>query len=206
MHPEGGGLGGHPDPEPGLLAGLAPAGLVDVDRTGPADGLEELGDLMAEGLGILAVEGVATAGAGRGPDLDGAGQLLGGDQLTRTTLVAGLTTARLPGGGLGRLSLEMERLGGGWPGGVRGVLVQPCFEGGDPLLERLDRAEDRRLHVEGCPGPEVIGQWRLDAHAIWRNRPEPRAQAPTGHERLPSKKAASPALAPGPSSFGKPLP
>ena len=292
MDPEGGGPGGRPDPEPGLLAGLSPAGLIDVDRLGPADGLDDLGhrvgqdlagltlelgdhaggdrdaqqvgeealdlalaqaigpaqqagpglqsrpegpawdvagelgpgggpapragqaveavlddlgadlgefgDLMADGLGVVAVEGVAAAGAGLGLDLDGAGQLLGGDQLARMTLVAGLATPPLPGGRPGRLPLDVERLGGGRLGGVRGVLVEPGFEGGDPLLEGLDQGEDGRLGIGRDLGPEVIRQWRLGTHAIWCNRPRPRAQAPTGRERLRRSMAAT--SAPNPRS------
>jgi hypothetical protein len=73
--------------------------------------LGEIGYLMACGLGVVAVEGVAAAGAGMGLDLDGAGQLLGGDQLAHATLVAGLATPPLPGGGPGRLPFDVERLG-----------------------------------------------------------------------------------------------
>ena len=56
MDPEGGGPGGHPDPEPGLLAGLSPAGLVDVDRLGPADGPDDLGHRVGQDLAGLTLE------------------------------------------------------------------------------------------------------------------------------------------------------
>ncbi len=68
--------------------------------------LGEFGDLMAEGLGVVAVEGVAAPRAGVRLDLDGAGQPLGWDQLTRMTLVAGLATPSLPGGGPGRRVIQ----------------------------------------------------------------------------------------------------
>lgn len=66
MHREGGGLGRHPDPEPGLLAGLSPAGLVDVDHVGPADGPEDLGHRVGQGLAGLTLQ----LGDQAGGDLD----------------------------------------------------------------------------------------------------------------------------------------
>ena len=164
--------------------------------------LGEFGDLMADGLGVVPVERVAASGAGVWLDLDGGGQMLGGDQLAGMTLVAGLATPPLLGGRPGRLPLDVERLGGWRLGGVRGVLVEPGLEGGDPLLEGLDQGEDGRLDIGGRLGPEVVRQWWLGAHAIWCNRPRPRAQAPTGRERL--RPGEFPGISPG-GSFN-PLP
>ena len=129
---------------------------------------------MADGLGVVPVEGVAAAGAGGGLDLDGAGQLLDGDQLASMSLVTGLAAPPFLGGRPGRLAFDVERLGGGRPGGVRRVPIDPGLEGGDPLLEGLDQGEDGRLSIGRDLDPEVIGQWRLGTHAIWCNRPSPR--------------------------------
>ena len=52
--------------------------------------LGEFGDLVASGLGVLAVGRAAASGADVGPDLDDTGQPLGRDQLAHVTLVAGL--------------------------------------------------------------------------------------------------------------------
>ena len=60
MDAEGSSLGGYPDPEPGLLAGLSPAGLVDVDRVGLADGLGDLGLDFFERVAVVADFGVQT--------------------------------------------------------------------------------------------------------------------------------------------------
>jgi hypothetical protein len=229
MDAEGRDFIGDPDPEPGLLAGLSPAGFIDMNRVSLSDSLEEFGhrlgqnltgltlelgdhaggdreaqqvgeepldlpfaqaigpaqkagpglkprsesssrniagelgsiggpaprageamqailddlgadlgkfgDLMAERLGILSVESVAASGTGRRLDLDSPGQLLDGNQLASLTLMARLSAPPLLGSRLGRLSLDVERLGGGRLGRVRGVLVDPSLEGGDPRLE-----------------------------------------------------------------------
>src|SRR4051794_19846494 len=75
--------------------------------------------------------------------------------------VAGLTAPPPPGGRLGRLAFDVGRLGGGGAGGGRRVLIDPGFEGGDPLLEGPDQGEDGLLDIGGRPGPEVVRQWRL---------------------------------------------
>ena len=62
-----------------------------LDDFGPD--LGESGDLMAEGPRVYSVVAVAAAGAGRWLDLDGPGQPLEGDQLTRRTPATGLTPA-----------------------------------------------------------------------------------------------------------------
>jgi len=57
-----------------------------------------------------------------------------------------------------------------WSGPVEGgweeseeFRLGPCPEGGDPLLEDTDQAEDGRRNVTGCLGPEVI---RLTAPGV----------------------------------------
>jgi len=146
--------------------------------------LGELGDLMAEGLRVLDVEGLAAAGAGVWLDLDGAGQLLGGDQLTRMTLVPELTSPSLPGCRLERLPLGVEWLGRWGLGGVGRVPVEQGIECGDSVLEGLDQAEDSRLGIGRDLGPQVIGKWGLAAHAIGCNPGPTKAQLPTSCERL----------------------
>lgn len=147
--------------------------------------LGEFGDLMANGLGVLPVEFVAASGAGVGLDLEGGGQPLGGDQRAGMTLVAGLATPPLPGGRLGRLPLEMERIGAWRLGGIRRVLVEPDRECGDPLLEGMDQDKDGRLGIRRDLGPEFVRQWWLAVHSIRCNRPRSRAQASTGGKWLP---------------------
>ncbi len=249
MHSEGVGPGGQPDPESVLPAGLTPAGLVDVDRLGLADGLDDLGhrvgqnladltlelgdhaggdrdaqqvgeepldlafvraigpaqesgpglesrpegpawdvagelgagggpapragqaveailddfgsdlgefgDLMTQGLRVVSVEGLAAAGAGRRLDLDGAGQPLGGHQLAEMTLVPELTAPSLLGGRPGRLPLGVEGLNRWGLGRVGRVPVEPGLEGGDPLLEALERP----------PGHPAVS-WPADHHEM----------------------------------------
>ena len=72
MDAEGGGPGGHPDPEPGLLAGLSPAGLIDMHRAGLADGLDDLGHRAGRQLAGPALQlgdhtGVIDSAPGRKP-------------------------------------------------------------------------------------------------------------------------------------------
>ena len=66
--------------------------------------------------------------------------------------------------------------------------MDPGFEGGDPPLEGPDQREDGRLGIGRDLGPEFVRRWRLGTHAIWCDRPRPRAQDPTDRERLRSLK------------------
>ena len=60
--------------------------LVD-DRLDPG----QFGDLMDQGLGILAAQGVAAAAAGRGLTVGGRAELLGRDQGPKRLATAGLS-------------------------------------------------------------------------------------------------------------------
>ena len=65
MHQEGGGPGRRPDPEPGSLPLLTPAGLIDVGRTGLSEGPDDLGHRAGQDLAGLALELGDHAGGGR---------------------------------------------------------------------------------------------------------------------------------------------
>ena len=82
-----------------------------LDGLGPV--IEDFGELVADGLGIPAIERVPAIGAGVWPEIDGPGQLLRGDQLAGMTLVADLATRRLFEVGLGGGRLT-------WSGSVDG--------------------------------------------------------------------------------------
>ena len=76
-----------------------------------ADG-RDLGDLMADGLGVVAVEMAATSGAGGGLAGEGVGELFGWHQGSCGAFVSGLAARLLAGGRPGRLSLDVDGVGG----------------------------------------------------------------------------------------------
>jgi hypothetical protein len=55
--------------------------------------LGQFGDLMDQGLGIVAAQGVAAAAAGGGLTVGGRAELLGRDQGPKRLAMAGLSTA-----------------------------------------------------------------------------------------------------------------
>lgn len=71
----------------------------------------------------------------------------GGTNSTSVTLVVDLADPPPPGGGPGRLPIDVERFDGRRLGGVGRIPVESSLEGDDPSLERTDQAEDGRLGI-----------------------------------------------------------
>ena len=130
-------------------AGQAMEPIFVDDRLDPG----QFGDLMDQGLGVVAGEGLATAATGgRACSRMVVADLLGRDQGALGLAMSGLAAAFLPGGRGGRLALHPDRIGRRGLGGVGGVELEPALEiaepvlkAGEPLLVALDQREDRRL-------------------------------------------------------------
>ena len=140
--------------------------LVD-DRLDPG----QFGDLMDQGLGILAAEGVATAAAGTGLTVGGRAEFLGRDQGPKRLAMAGLPAALPPRWRSRRLALQDDRVGGGRLGGVGGVELEPGleiahegFQLSDPILHRLPGSQECGLGVGGYGVPEGFRDRKLLAH------------------------------------------
>ena len=125
--------------------------LVD-DRLDPG----QFGDLMDQGLGILAAQGVATAAAGTGLTVGGRAEFLGGDQGPKRFAMAGLSPALSRGRRSRRLALQADRVGRRGLGRVGGVELEPGleiahdgFQLSDPILHRLPGGQEGGLGVGG---------------------------------------------------------
>jgi hypothetical protein len=103
------------------------------------------GDLVSDRLGVVAEQLVAAPAALRWLALDDLAELLGTDQGAGLTGMAGLPAPLLARGGSRWASLDRGGIGGGWPGGVGRVLVEPLLQLGDPPLEGIGQRRDGRL-------------------------------------------------------------
>jgi site-specific DNA recombinase len=126
----------------------------------------DLGDLMAQGLGILTGQAVAATSAVRGLAIEGLVDLLGGNQGAGVAVMAGLPSTPLAGGSGGRPSLDGGGIGRRRLGGVGGVLVEPLFEVSDPLFQLVDDLGDHHLGVGGEGLPDVLRDRSRPSHTI----------------------------------------
>jgi len=126
--------------------------------------LGDLGDLVADRIGIGPLKVMAAVAAGLRLAVNRPGQLLGRDQLSGVSPVAGLAAPLLAGRRPWRLRLEVGRVAGRRLGRVGGVLTEPGLQRRDPPLQGLDEREDRRLGGGGDLVPEVPRDRRGLAH------------------------------------------
>ena len=123
------------------------------------------GDLVPDRLGVVALQHLVAPPAFGRLAVDDVAELLGRYKRTGLAAMAGLTAPLLARSPSGRTSLDRGGIGGGWLGGVGGVLVEPLLQVGDPPLEGLHQHRHRRLHL----GWEFIpdGSWQrwLISHA-----------------------------------------
>jgi hypothetical protein len=112
----------------------------------------QLGDLVSDRFGVVAVQLLVAPTAFRRLAVDDLAKLLGWYEWSSLAMMAGLATPLLARGGDRRPPLDRRGIGGGWPGGVGGVLVEPLFQVGDPPLEGLHQYRHRRLRL----GRELI--------------------------------------------------
>ena len=144
-----------------------------LDHVGPD--LGQLGDLMADRLGVGAPQGPTAAAARRRLAVDDRRQPLGRDQRAGVPPVPGLPAPPLPRRRPRRAALDVGRVAGRRLRGVGRVLAEPSLQRGDPPLEGLDQREDRRLRVGRDLVPELSGDGRLGAHATLVTPPPNRA-------------------------------
>lgn len=125
----------------------------------------DLGDLMPERLGVVAVQRVTTPAARRRLAVDDLPEPLGRDQGSGVTAMTGLATGPLPRGGSRGTAFDRGGIGGRGPGGVGGVPVEALLQVGDALLEGLHQCRDRRLSF-GCERiPDGLWERWLNLHA-----------------------------------------
>ena len=98
----------------------------------------EFPDLMADGLEIDSGERFPAPAAGVWRTGDDRGAVFDGNEGSLVFGVAGLTTVRTLGLGLGSNGFGVRVFGGRWFGGVDGVLAELGFEFGDTCIETLD--------------------------------------------------------------------
>lgn len=125
-----------------------------LDDGGP--NLGNLGDLMANRLGIIAIKVVAAAGADGRLALDGADQLLGRHQRPSVAFVSLLAAAFFARGDKPRAAFEMRRVSGRGFRGVRRVGVEAILQrddlGSQGLHLKPQRLDQRpRLGWRGLP-------------------------------------------------------
>jgi hypothetical protein len=137
------------------------------------DGLDpgQFGDLMDQGLGVLASEPPATAPAGRRLAVEGLADLLRWDQGAARLAMSGLAAAVLAGRRSRGLALQSDRIGRGGLGGVGRVeleprleVMDPGFQLLDPLPHRQEHGGDGRLCLGRDLGPEFVGDRRRVDH------------------------------------------
>jgi hypothetical protein len=97
-------------------------------------------DLMTQRLRVVAVKRLlAMAADRRFAVVDGVGVI---DEGTLDLGVPVLTARFVAGRRLGRGAFEARRVGGGWLGGIGGVLLQSGFEVGEASFVSLDQSAD----------------------------------------------------------------
>jgi hypothetical protein len=126
-----------------------------LDDLGPD--LGQLGDLVADRLGVVTVEVEPATGAAARPAVDRIGEPRGRDQLAGVALMPGRPARSPPGARPGRPPLDVQGLARRRLRRVGRVPRAARLEGGDPLLEGLDQGQDRFPDIGGGPVPEVRG-------------------------------------------------
>ena len=92
-------------------------------------------------------------------------ELVRRNQGANTTEVTGLPASFLARGRSWRASLDRRGVGRGRLGGVGRVLVEPFFQGGDPLLQGAHQREDSRLCLGRDRIPNILRKRRSIHHA-----------------------------------------
>jgi hypothetical protein len=125
----------------------------------------DLGDLMPERFGVVAVQRLTTPAARLRLAVDDMPELLRRDQGSGVPAMTGLPTGLLSRGGSRGTAFDRGRIGGRGPGGVGGVLVEAFLQFSDALLEGLHQRRDRRLSF-GCERiPDGLWERWLVLHA-----------------------------------------
>ncbi len=132
------------------------------------------GDLMADRLGVVAVERLAAGPAHGGLALEDLTELIRRDQGPGLAAMSGLAASLLPRGGRRRPSLDRGRVGRRRLGRVGGVLVDPLFQDGDPPLEGLDQRRNGGLRFRRERVPKRLRERRPFHHVnvLLNSRPE----------------------------------
>ena len=125
-----------------------------------------LGDLVPQRPGIVAVEVVAAAAAGRRLALDHLPESFGRDQGSWVMAMAGLPAPLAARGGGRWPSLDRGRVGRGGLGGIGRVLAEPLLQAGDPPLKGLHQGHHRRLSVGRERIPDGLWERRRIRHAV----------------------------------------
>jgi hypothetical protein len=100
--------------------------------------LRQIGDLMDDGYGIIAVEMVAAPTARDRLAVAGGAELLGRDQRAERLGMARLSAAVASGRRSRRLALQADRVRGRGLGRIGGVELEPSLQVGDSLLQLGD--------------------------------------------------------------------
>jgi hypothetical protein len=123
--------------------------------------LGELPDLMADGLEINSGERLSATATRFGRTGDDRGAVLDGNERALVLGVAGLTTVRTLGLGLGSSGFGVRVFGGGRFGGVGRVFASSGFEFRDARVETFD--------LSGLPLNEgEDGRWEGSQDSRWK--------------------------------------
>jgi hypothetical protein len=98
----------------------------------------QLGDLMDQGLGIVASESMATAATGGRLAVERLADLLGRHQAPTRLAMSTLAAALLPGGRSRGSPLHSDRVGRGRFGRIGGVELEPVLVITEPVLEECE--------------------------------------------------------------------
>jgi hypothetical protein len=101
------------------------------------DDRRHLGDLVADRFGVITGQSVAAPAASGRLAVDDLADLLGRDQGSGLAMMSGLAAPLLARGGGRRSSLDRGEIGGRWPGGIAGVLVEPLLQFGNRMIPGL---------------------------------------------------------------------
>lgn len=126
-----------------------------------------LGDLMAQWLGIVTRERMGASFAGLGLVIDDFMDLFGRDHRTLVASMTGLPSAFTPRGFSRGGPLDAGRVGRRGSRRIGGVQVKPCFEVGDTTLEGgilFDERNDQHLQFRRGGVPEQFRDRRRLAH------------------------------------------
>ena len=170
------GLQIRPEASTGDTGGQGPAGGLPTAGTGQAMepvfvddrlNLGQLGDLMDQGGGIVALKFIPAAATRGRLAIEGLVDLLGRDQGAVSLAMPGLSAPLLPTARHRRLALQADRIGRGWLRRVGRVELEPSLEVVDSgfqrrelLLMDLDQRQDCRLKLRRGAIPEMIRERR----------------------------------------------
>jgi hypothetical protein len=107
----------------------------------------QFGDLVAQGLGINAAQGVAATATGVGLVVEGLGQTFGLNQRTNAPRVPGLAAASATAGSYGGPAFLANESAGGRPRGIAGVPVEAFTQLSVLTFELLDTI--KQVHQKG---------------------------------------------------------